>query len=137
MVQDILDDWCQKWADGTIPVLYMIDKQDSILVMDTREVATNISHVLKGITAEIYRFASEPIPNERLVAKIMDKTQEQDATVIHEQIEWLIDNKLMIQLSKCVMALAFLGNETDLPSNNDFPGGSIYLEKARSSSGGR
>lgn len=126
-VQQLIEHWSNLWMEGAIPMLYMIDKEDSIIVMDTREIATSFSHTLQGVAADIYRLAAEPIPKDRLIKKVQDKTNGVDTVDIEDNIEWLIENKLMIHLSKCVMALAFMGTETDMPESDSTPEGSIDL----------
>lgn len=128
-VQTLLDNWSEQWQSGTIPMCYMVDKGESIIIMDTREVATNFTHILTGTTAELYRLAAEPIPKERLIKKLLEIRPDEELSHLEQSITWLIENKLMISLSKCLMALAFVGESPTMLDNNESPGGSINLDK--------
>ena len=50
-------------------------------------------------------------------------------TEIDESLQFLIDNKLIIHLSKCFMALAFVAESTEMLENKDSPSGNIDFDK--------
>ena len=137
-VQGLLDHWSNTWLDGAIPMLFMADHGDTIIIMDSREVATNFTHILSGLTAEIYRLAAEPIPKGRLLVKAKELHQQTDKPFCEDEFEqclaFLVDNKLMLHLSKCYIALAFVGESPEMLENKDSPGGNVDLEKLASHS---
>ena len=62
-------------------MLYMVDHVDKIIIMDTRSVATNFTHELLGLTACIYRLCAEPIPKRRLITKLADLGENDEASI--------------------------------------------------------
>lgn len=140
-VQNILNDWSDSWLEGALPMLFMVDHGEQIIIMDTRKVATNFTHILTGLTATIYRMISEPTPKARLLVKLAEHYQAAEETfteegleeALEESIDFLIKNHLMIHLSKCYMSLAFVGESTEMLENQDAPSGCIDLVKAAKS----
>lgn len=128
-VQKQLNAWSDEWMSGSVPMCYMVDHGDNIVIFDSRDIATNFAHTLTGITAELYRLAAEPIPKERLIKKLNELSDNFVREDIEQAIQWLLDNKLMISLSKCLMALAFIGESPEMLENKDSPGGNINIDK--------
>ncbi|XPF93710.1 RiPP maturation radical SAM C-methyltransferase [Colwellia sp. RE-S-Sl-9] len=133
-VQNILNDWSNSWLEGALPMLFMVDQGSQIIIMDTRKVATNFTHILTGLTATIYRMIAEPTPKARLLVKLTEYYQSAEETyteeALEESIDFLIKNHLMIHLSKCYMSLAFIGESAEMLDNQDAPSGCIDLVKA-------
>lgn len=133
-VQNILNDWSNSWLEGALPMLFMVDQESQIIIMDTRKVATNFTHILTGLTATIYRMIAEPTPKARLLVKLTEYYQTAEETyteeALEESIDFLIKNHLMIHLSKCYMSLAFIGESPEMLDNQDAPSGCIDLAKA-------
>lgn len=131
-LQALLDDWSDSWINNVIPMLFMVDQGEQIIIMDSREVATNFTHTLKGLTAQIYRLIAEPTPKERLINKLSELAQvgeKYSETEIEESLQFLLENKLIIHLSKCFMALAFIAESTEMLENKDSPSGNIDFDK--------
>lgn len=131
-VQGLLDEWSNTWLSGTIPMLYMADHGESIVIMDSRSVATNFTHVLTGLKAQIYRLSAEPIPRCRLLTKVKELNEQAGIQIDESDFDFCLqaleDVHLIIHLSKCYMALAFVGESTEMLENKDSPGGCINLE---------
>ena len=132
-VQSILDEWSQTWLSDNTPMLFMADQGESIIIIDSRNVATNYTHTLSGISAIIYRLTAEPIPEDRLLTKLKLTLKSKDIIFVQDEyqscVDDLIENKLLIHLSKCYMALAFSGEKTDMLENKNSPGGSIDFSR--------
>ncbi|MCJ8272780.1 MAG: RiPP maturation radical SAM C-methyltransferase [Psychrosphaera sp.] len=134
-VQKQLEQWSHAWHSGTPPILYMEDKGDKIVILDTRKVATSFTHTLQGLTATVYRLCAEPVAKARLSVKLAnlvkaDKPGEQvDEAVLDDILAQLIANKLLIHLSKCYMALAFVAESTQMLKMSDSPAGCVHLDK--------
>jgi magnesium-protoporphyrin IX monomethyl ester (oxidative) cyclase len=113
--------WNKAWQSGSAPMLHMIDKEDKIIILDTRAVATNFTHELSGLSATVYRYCEEPIVKERLLAKLNSIDANSEDLQVNEQaldivLQTLVDAKLMLHLSKCYMALALTGDATSIES---------------------
>lgn len=132
-VQILLDDWSNTWLEGSRPMLYMADHGEYIIIMDSRKVAVNYTHQLTGLKADIYRLIAEPTPKSRLVIKLTEMHQNSENSFsqqsIEEALQSLVDDRLIIHLSKCYMALAFGAESTEMLENKDSPGGFIDLKK--------
>jgi len=132
-VQKIIKEWNAAWFTSSLPMLYMVDHITQIIIMDTRKVATNFTHILTGLTADIYRLMAEPIPKERLIAKLENQYQALDKTfseeAFNQSIEFLVTNHLMIHLSKCYMALAFIAEDVEMLDSQNAPNGFVHLAR--------
>ena len=104
----------------------MSDQGENIVVIDTRKEATNFTHTLSGVTAAIYRLCEEPVSKNRLVSKLVDLELPSDDVSVSEAIETLVNNKLLLSLSNCYLALALKGQTPPLPDAKDYPAG--YLK---------
>ncbi len=126
-LQAQLDTWSNQWAGSSFPLLYMSDQGENIVVIDTRKVATNITHQLSGLTADIYRLCAEPITFTRLKTKLNEITVNMCDDDIALCLEKLINDKLLLSMSHCYLALALKGNTPQLPSYKDRPAGYLNL----------
>ncbi|MEW6991231.1 RiPP maturation radical SAM C-methyltransferase [Colwelliaceae bacterium 6441] len=123
--------WNNEWQSGSAPMLHLIDKNDKIVILDTRSVATNFTHELTGLSAIIYRLCEEPIAKERLLVKLNTILANSELAQISEQVlddilQKLINAKLILHLSKCYMALAFSGDNEAI-ENLEHPAGHLNI----------
>jgi len=128
-MQKLLDEWGESWSNGAAPILYLIDHGHQIIVMDTRKVATSLTHVLTDLSAVLYRLCAEPVTPKRLMTKINEFDASITEAQVDEIIAKLINDKILIHLSKCYMALAFIAEDTDLLAISESPYGSLDLSK--------
>jgi len=127
-LQKALSLWSHAW-DTAIPLMYMSDQGSQIVIIDTRAVATNFSHTLTGLKADIYRLCGEPIAKERLKTKLNNLLLEPiDEVELDKTLEELVNNKLIIALSNCFLSLALVGSTPPLPEIKDYPAGYLDLE---------
>lgn len=124
-LQEQLNDWINQWQQSSMPLLYMSDQGEKIVVIDTRKVATNFTHQLTGISANIYRLCQEPITKNRLLNKLEALETNYSHSEIDNSLSSLIDNKLLLSLSNCYLALALIGNTPALPNYKDRPAGHL------------
>ncbi|NQZ88855.1 MAG: RiPP maturation radical SAM protein 1 [Colwellia sp.] len=126
LLQEKISEWALQWSSGSVSLLYMSDQGENIVVIDTRKEATNFTHTLSGVTAAIYRLCEEPVSKNRLVSKLVDLELPSDDVSVSEAIETLVNNKLLLSLSNCYLALALKGQTPPLPDAKDYPAG--YLK---------
>ncbi|NQZ21017.1 MAG: RiPP maturation radical SAM protein 1 [Colwellia sp.] len=123
LLQEQVTQWSQQWSSSAAPLLYMSDQDESIVVIDTRKVATSFTHQLTGLTAVIYRLCEEPVSKSRLVNKLIKLGLSSDKIEVNEALEILVKNKLLLSLSNCYLALALKGPAPALPETKDYPAG--------------
>jgi len=128
LLQEQVTEWTEQWSNSTVPLLYMSDQGESIVIIDTRKVATNFTHTLTGLTADIYRLCEEPISRSRLESKLKEFALTSDEINVNKALETLIKNKVLLALSNCYLALALKGKAPTLPSLSDYPAGYLKLE---------
>ncbi|MCJ8319316.1 MAG: RiPP maturation radical SAM C-methyltransferase [Colwellia sp.] len=120
--------WSNTW-ETAIPLMYMSDQVSQIVIIDTRAVATNFTHTLTGIKADIYRLCGEPIAKGRLKDKLSNVQDRQiDDSRLDKALEELVNDKLIIALSNCFMSLALVGSTPPLPETKDYPAGYLDLD---------
>ncbi len=128
-VQNLLESWSESWLNGTIPMCCMTDHEDKIIIFDTRNISTSYTHTLTGLYADIYRLIAEPLPKARLIKKLNEQCTSSDEQAIEQAIKWLTDNHLIIHLSKCIMALAFPMEQSQMPDEENSPSGTLKVEE--------
>ena len=126
-LQEQLNNWINQWQQSSMPLLYMSDQADKIVIIDTRKVATSFTHVLTGITAEIYRLCQEPITKNRLISKLEQIKKTVNYITIEQALKSLIDDKLLLSLSNCYLSLALIGKTPALPDYKDRPAGHLNI----------
>ena len=127
-VQKCIDQWVSSWINASIPLLYMSDQGEQIVIIDTRKIATNFSHTLTKLNAEVYRLCAEPITKNRIKAKL-DKTKIKFTDEkLEECLTHLVNNKILLSLSNCYLSLALAGETPALPDFKDSPSGYLNLE---------
>ncbi len=119
--------WFEQWSNSSFPLLYMCDKDEQIVVVDTREVSTNSVHILSGLMANVYRLCDEPITFERLKSKVTAIDQEIDDDEINQCLTFLIENNLLLSMSNCYLTLALVGETPPMPDFKDRPAGVLNL----------
>ena len=119
------------WDDPNPPVLCMMENGDAIKILDTRPVATNFMHMLEGLSAAIYRLCLTPQPRERLLPKLIEAGEQVDQATLDQHLASLIENKLLIDLSKCYFSLALHGILPPLLQSTDYPGGYLSLDESQ------
>jgi hypothetical protein len=107
----------------------MSDQGESLVIIDTRKVATNFTHTLTGVSAKIYRLCGEPCTESRIKAKLLVVDNTIDEAEISTCLQNLVDNKLVLSLSNCFLSLALVGNTPSLPDFVDSPSGFLKLEE--------
>ena len=126
-LQEQISAWTGLWEEGTVPVLFMSDKGESIVIIDTRAVATNFTHTLTGLAASIYRLCAEPVSKSRLLSKL----KLQDESIVASDVEGilakLVGDNILLSLSNCYLALALVGETPALPDVSDYPAGYLDL----------
>lgn len=130
LLQEQVTLWSQQWSGSSVPLLYMSDQGENIVVIDTRKVATNVTHQLSGLTACIYRLCEEPVSKSRLISKLAELALPNDDINVNKALAILIKNKLLLSLSHCYLALALKGKTPKLPDVKDYPSGYLNLDKA-------
>ncbi|WP_206484050.1 RiPP maturation radical SAM C-methyltransferase [Thalassotalea sp. G2M2-11] len=126
-LQKALDRWIEHWAHANTPFLYMSDQGEHIVIIDSRKVATNFTHQLTGLSAEIYRLCQEPITLNRLEAKLKSNFSDLDDNKLNQSLTDLINNKLLLSLSGCYLSLALVGKTPALPTLKENPAGYLNL----------
>jgi magnesium-protoporphyrin IX monomethyl ester (oxidative) cyclase len=125
-----LGDWHdQFWCQGTQPVLCMFDQGDHIKILDTRAVATKLSHELRGVAMDIHRICEKPVSRERVLKKLQlanDGVLPEDAEAVLDQ---LVADKLIIDISHSYINLALKGVLKPLPETKEYPGGYLSLNE--------
>jgi magnesium-protoporphyrin IX monomethyl ester (oxidative) cyclase len=129
IMQNQIELWTKQWNSGAVPLLYMSDQGESIVIIDTRITATNFTHQLSGLSAAIYRLCEEPISKSRLISKLIELQQLSDDVTVEGSLEELVKSKLLLSLSNCYLALALKGQAPSLPDVRNYPAGYLNLEK--------
>jgi len=120
--------WSNSW-ETAIPLMYMSDQGEQIVIIDTRAVATSFTHTLSGLKSDIYRLCGEPIAKGRLKTKLNSLLAKPiDDVQLDKVLEELVNDKLIIALSNCFMSLALMGITPPLPETKDYPAGYLNLE---------
>jgi magnesium-protoporphyrin IX monomethyl ester (oxidative) cyclase len=128
VLQEQITQWMNLWVNVSIPLLYMSDQGENIVIIDTRKVATNFTHTLSGTSAVIYRLCAEPISPSRLKSKLVEMEQQLEQSDLDGILAELVNNKLLLSLSNCYLALALVGKTPPLPEEKDYPAGYLNLD---------
>lgn len=126
-LQQELNRWLACWKNNNIPLLYMSDQGENLLIIDTRAVATQTTHLLSGLAADIYRLCEEPITAARIKAKLLERGIESDAEQITKVLTELVNSKVMLHLSRCYLSLALTGKTQPMPNVAAKPTGSLKI----------
>jgi ribosomal peptide maturation radical SAM protein 1 len=120
-----IDAWLKAWRGPTFSMLSMQDNGDEIIVEDTRAIAIEREHRVRGLEREILLAADEGSPETRLrdrpgAANVMQGE-------IDEAIANMIARKLIVRLDARLVGLALWHPYTPILPLTAFPGG--YLDR--------
>lgn len=120
-----IDAWLKAWRGPTFSMLSMQDNGDEIIVEDTRAIAVEREHRVRGLEREILLAADEGSPETRLcdrpgAANVMQGE-------IDEAIANMIARKLIVRLDARLVGLALWHPYTPILPLTAFPGG--YLDR--------
>lgn len=117
--------WKETRLNPTEPMLSMRDSGDEITVEDTRPIAVEREHRVKGLAREILLAADEGTPEARLRGRLST------ANVMQSEIDGVIADmiarKLIVRLDARLVGLALWNPHTPMPPPTAFPGG--YFDK--------
>ncbi|CAA0098033.1 Uncharacterised protein [BD1-7 clade bacterium] len=127
--------WIQQyWGKQETPQLTMTFVDNDILIEDTREIATQPQHCLRGIDAEIYLACHTPIHHDALMRKFADNANMNNN--FETALQTLQNNKLLLKNNQRYLALALNGKAAELPKLENFPGGYIKTAETLNSLNG-
>ncbi|WP_245315332.1 hypothetical protein [Bradyrhizobium yuanmingense] len=120
-----IDAWLKAWRGPTLSMLSKQDNGDEIIVEDTRAIAVEREHRVRGLEREILLAADEGSPETRLrerpgVANVMQGE-------IEAAIADMIARKLIVRLDARLVGLALWHPYTPILPVTAFPGG--YLDR--------
>lgn len=118
-----MDAWSDSWQGLTPPMLSMRDSGDEIAVKDTRNIAAEREHHVKGIAREILLAADRGTPEIHLGRQLKGA----NTIEIEEATADLIARNLIVRLDARLIGLATWSPCTPMPSLTAFPGG--YLDR--------
>ncbi|TAV81219.1 RiPP maturation radical SAM protein 1, partial [Rhizobium leguminosarum] len=118
-----MDAWNDSWQGLTPPMLSMRDNGDEIVVKDTRNIAAEREHHVKGIAREILLAADRGTPEIHLGRQLKGA----NTIEIEEATADLIARNLIVRLDARLIGLATWSPYTPMPSLTAFPGG--YLDR--------
>ncbi|MDW9823491.1 RiPP maturation radical SAM C-methyltransferase [Sinorhizobium meliloti] len=117
--------WKEARLNPTEPMLSMRDSGDETIVEDTRPIAVEREHRVKGLAREILLAADEGTPEARLRGRLST------ANVMQSEIDGVIADmiarKLIVRLDARLVGLALWNPHTPMPPPTAFPGG--YFDK--------
>ncbi len=127
-LQTQLSQWMQFWTSGSVPLLYMSEQGEKIVIIDTRQVATSFTHQLTGLSATVYRLCAEPVTKIRLISKLNKLAEKITESDLEGVLKKLVADNILLSLSNCYLALALKGETPPLPDDKDYPSGHLNLD---------
>ncbi len=110
------------WSDHR-PILSMKVTSEAVIIRDTRPIATDSLHVLKGLEKDLYLACDEATRMEAIVRTMMTNG------CAHREIEAarksLLGKRLLVEIDGRLLALAVREPVPDLPPLEEFPGGFV------------
>ncbi|MDH2399144.1 RiPP maturation radical SAM C-methyltransferase [Bradyrhizobium sp. SSUT18] len=116
-----IDAWLEAWYEPNLSMLSMRDSGDEIIVEDTRAVAVEREHRVRGLAREILLAADESSPETRLREQLSGTNVMQ--AEIEATIADMIARKLIVRLDARLVGLALWHPYTPIPPTTAFPGG--------------
>jgi hypothetical protein len=118
--------WRAGYNGGKQPMLRRENRQDQILLTDSRSCARERQHVLAGLAREVY-LACDDAPRRDRLAGLLGATEGQ----IEEIVGRLVTDRLVLELDGRVIALALCEPIRPYPAVTEFPGGHVFAPAAR------
>ena len=100
----IVEEWQLSWAQGRQARLVMVDRDDYIMMLDTRPCRTASVAFLRGAEAELCRICSCPMSPERIMEQLDGRWTEKR---IRQALNWLTERAYLVYLSGKCFLLAF------------------------------
>ncbi|WP_246207890.1 RiPP maturation radical SAM C-methyltransferase [Bradyrhizobium rifense] len=116
-----IDAWLKAWYEPKLSMLSMRDSGDEIIVEDTRAIAVEREHRVRGLAREILLAADEGSPETRLREQLSGTNVMQ--AEIEAAIADMIARKLIVRLDARLVGLALWHPYTPIPPMTAFPGG--------------
>nr|GAJ37819.1 hypothetical methyltransferase PH0819 [Bradyrhizobium sp. DOA9] len=116
-----VDDWLKSWSSPKQPMLSMRDSGDALTVEDTRTIAVERKHLVKGLKREILLAADEGVPDALLRKKLGIANVRQPE--IDAAIADISARKLVIRLDDRLVGLPLWHPYKAIPATTAFPGG--------------
>ncbi|MCA1538054.1 RiPP maturation radical SAM C-methyltransferase [Bradyrhizobium sp. NBAIM03] len=116
-----VDAWLRSWYEPKLPMLSMRDSGEELTVEDTRAIAVECKHRVKGLKREILLAADEGVP-ETLLRKRLATANVMQAE-IDAAIADMTARKLVIRLDGRLVGLPLWHPYTPMPGMTAFPGG--------------
>ncbi|RWY77306.1 RiPP maturation radical SAM protein 1 [Rhizobium leguminosarum] len=116
-----MDAWSEEWQGLMAPMLTMRDSGDEIIVEDTRNIAVEREHRVKGLAREILLAADQGMPEAHLVGQLRAANVKQ----IKRATAGLIARTLIVRLDARLIGLPVWSPCTPMPALSSFPGGSL------------
>ncbi|MET4312630.1 RiPP maturation radical SAM C-methyltransferase [Bradyrhizobium sp. RT4b] len=116
-----IDAWLEAWYEPKLSMLSMRDSGDEIIVEDTRAIAVEREHRVRGLAREILLAADEGSPETRLREQLSGTNVMQ--VEIEAAIADMIARKLIVRLDARLVGLALWHPYTPIPPMTAFPGG--------------
>ncbi|MET4606746.1 ribosomal peptide maturation radical SAM protein 1 [Bradyrhizobium sp. JR4.1] len=116
-----IDAWLKAWYEPKLSMLSMRDSGDEIIVEDTRAIAVEREHRVRGLAREILLAADEGSPETRLREQLSGTNVMQ--AEIDAAIADMIARKLIVRLDARLVGLALWHPYTPIPPMTAFPGG--------------
>ncbi|MET4279240.1 MULTISPECIES: RiPP maturation radical SAM C-methyltransferase [unclassified Bradyrhizobium] len=116
-----IDAWLKAWCEPKLSMLSMRDSGDEIIVEDTRAIAVEREHRVRGLAREILLAADAGSPETRLREQLSGTNVMQ--AEIEAAIADMIARKLIVRLDARLVGLALWHPYTPIPPMTAFPGG--------------
>ncbi len=110
-----VDHWIRIYWQGLPLILSMLDVDEKLKLIDTRPCAPQRFLTLEGRQRELYLACETPQTPTSLNCPA-------------EELDALVERKLMLRLNGRYLSLAVRGNCPDMPRNLDFPGGCMDID---------
>ncbi len=115
------------WSDFR-PLLQMETVGQGLKITDTRPCAVQSEIYLEGLAQQIYLLCDRALTSKELIKALR---QSYNLTLSWEEIQPIVEQlqqlKILIHLSHRFLSLAVTGDIPPLPTEQDFPGGSILM----------
>ncbi|MCB8822131.1 RiPP maturation radical SAM C-methyltransferase [Microvirga rosea] len=114
--------WFSAWTrGGALPMLSMIDENNTLIVDDTRDCAVERQHHIVGLARTILKLADEALPEAQLRGRLIEMGC--DDASIAQSVEELLTRRLMVRLDGRLVGLPLWRPHRLLPAPSAFPGG--------------